>query len=93
MRSHVRPASPPGRGTALLMSGCQDTEFSYDANFAGRPNGAFTYVALRALQSMSRTANYTAWHRAIRQSLPTQQYPQSPNLYGTTTQKRWRVLQ
>ena len=29
---------------------------------------------------------------AIRKGLPSQQYPQSPNLYGTTSMKRWRAL-
>ncbi|MCI0701426.1 MAG: caspase family protein [Planctomycetia bacterium] len=87
-----RPASPPGRHEALLMSGCQDTEYSYDAWFEGRPNGAFTFVALRALKKISGSAKYTAWHKAIRKALPSQQYPQAPNLYGTKTMKGWKVL-
>ena len=32
----LRRSSPPGRYAALLMSGCQDTEYSYDAWFQGR---------------------------------------------------------
>lgn len=87
-----RPASPPGRHEALLMSGCQDTEFSYDAWFEGRPNGAFTFVALKALRGLARSAKYKDWFAAIRKVLPSQQYPQSPNLYGTSSMKRWKVL-
>ncbi|MGD8251500.1 MAG: caspase family protein, partial [Desulfobacterales bacterium] len=30
-------------GGDLLLSGCQDTEYSWDTRFQGRPNGAFTY--------------------------------------------------
>lgn len=87
-----RVASPPGRQSgALLMSGCQDTEFSYDAWFNGRPNGAFTFAALSTLKKANST--YRQWHAAIRQMLPTSQHPQSPNLFGTRTQKGWKVFQ
>jgi len=87
-----RPASPPGRHHALLMAGCQDTEYSYDAWFEGRPNGAFTFVALRELARLATSAKYTDWYSAIRRGLPSQQYPQSPNLYGTSTMKNWKVF-
>lgn len=87
-----RPASPPGRYEALLIAGCQDTEYSYDAWFEGRPNGAFTFVALRSLSGLPATATYRDWYRAIRTALPSQQYPQSPNLYGTSSMKKWKVF-
>jgi metacaspase-1 len=88
-----RPASPPGRHHALLMSGCQDTEYSYDAWVEGRPNGIFTFVALRELAKLPPAATYKDWHAAIRTVLPSRQYPQSPNLYGTSSMKRWKVFE
>ncbi|NTV46826.1 MAG: caspase family protein [Chlorobiales bacterium] len=91
-RRAIRASSPPGRYGALLMSGCQDTEYSYDAYFEGRPNGAFTFVALQALASLKPNASYKAWFNAVRKVLPSQQYPQSPNLYGSSTMKKWKVL-
>jgi len=87
-----RPASPPGRHHGLLMSGCQDTEYSYDAWFKGRPNGAFTFVALRELARLAASAKYKDWYAAVRKVLPSQQYPQSPNLYGTSSMKNWKVF-
>jgi hypothetical protein len=87
-----RASSPPGRYAALLMSGCQDTEYSYDAYFQGRPNGAFSFAALKALAKLSKTASYTTWYNAVRRQLPSQQYPQSPNLFGSSTMKRWKAL-
>ena len=74
------------------MSGCQDTEYSYDAWFMGRPNGAFTFVALKALAGLPASATYRDWHAAVRKKLPSQQYPQSPNLYGTSSMKKWNVF-
>lgn len=88
----LRKSSPPGRYGGLLMSGCLDAEYSYDAWFNGRPNGAFTFVALRALKSLKPTGTYRDWYTAIRKALPSQQYPQTPNLYGSSTMKKWRAM-
>jgi metacaspase-1 len=92
-RRAYRTSSPPGRYAALLMSGCQDTEYSYDAYFEGRPNGAFTFVALRALESLKPKATNRDWFKAISKILPSQQYPQRPNLYGSTSMRRWKALE
>ena len=89
----VRSSSPPGRYGGLLMSGCQDVEYSYDAYFQGRPNGAFTYAAIKTFTKLKPGASYKDWHTAIRKALPTAQYPQSPNLFGSTTMKKWKALQ
>ena len=89
----IRRSSPPGRYGGLLMSGCQDVEYSYDAWFRNRPNGAFTYVALDTLKSLRANATYQDWYKAIRKVLPSQQYPQSPNLYGSRSMKKWKALQ
>lgn len=91
-RRALRASSPPGRYAGLLMAGCQDTEYSYDAWFEGRPNGAFSYVALKALSALPAEATYAEWFRAIKAMLPSQQYPQSPNLHGSTSMKRWQAL-
>ncbi len=85
------PPAPP-RYPSLLMSGCADPEYSYDAWFNGRPNGAFTRVALDTLTLMSSVPSYREWHAAIRRRLPSVDYPQTPQLYGTWAQKNWRAL-
>ncbi len=91
-RRAARNSGPPGRHASLLMAGCQDTEYSYDAFFGGRPNGAFTFVALRELKKLPKGATYLQWFRAVRRALPSQQYPQSPNLFGTAAMKSWKVF-
>lgn len=80
------------RHAALLMSGCADIEFSYDAHFGGRPNGAFTYFALRALSSLPAGASYREWSARIAEALPSQDYPQTPSLSGSSAQRAWTVL-
>jgi hypothetical protein len=92
MRRAARRSSPPGRYGALLLSGCQDVEYSYDAWFNSRPNGAFTFVALHELAKLPPGSSYLDWHKAIRKALPSQQYPQAPNLLGSSSMKSWPVL-
>ena len=87
------PARGRSRGGALLLAGCQDTEYSYDASFGGRPNGAFTRVALDALKTLPPGASYSTWFKAIRAKLPSTSYPQTPNLIATSAQKKWPVLE
>lgn len=69
----------------LLMAGCEEgpDHYSYDANFNNRPNGAFTYYALRSLKTLPAKATYRDWHAAIRRSLPSTNYPQKPQLVAT----------
>ncbi|GAA2353761.1 caspase family protein [Dactylosporangium salmoneum] len=86
------PRPPDPRPTALLLAGCRDSEYSYDGEFNGRPNGAFTYVALTALAGLPESATYRDWLKAIRGRLPSQDYPQTPALQGTRAQLSWPVL-
>jgi hypothetical protein len=71
---------------ALLLSGCRDVEFSYDANFDGRANGALTRAAIGELRNNPATPQ--DWFKAIREHLPSQQYPQTPQLFGSRTAKK-----
>lgn len=82
--------STPMRGTSrkgtVLLSGCADTEYSYDASFDGRPAGAMSHFALAELK---RATTLREWHQRIRTQLPSAQYPQSPQLTVLKHQLRW----
>ena len=80
------PAPTKLRYPAVLFSGCQDTEFSYDTAFSGRPNGAFTRVAIDALQDAS-ISTPRALYDAVRQKLPAPSLPQTPQLFGSRDAK------
>ena len=71
---------------ALLAAACLDVQYSYDASFNGKPNGAFTYWALNELNK--KPENPTQWMKAIRTHLPSANYPQTPKLFGSTAAKR-----
>jgi hypothetical protein len=91
-RASVAVAAGRPRRSALVLAGCRDTEYSYDASFGDRPNGAYSYVALQALRQLPAGATYRDWHTRIREQLPSADYPQTPQLDGTSSQRRWEVL-
>lgn len=74
----------------LLMAGCKDEEYSYDAWFGSKANGAFTKIALDAL--LRNPTTYNAWQSMIRTVLPNDEYPQTPVLNGSATRRRWTPL-
>jgi hypothetical protein len=65
----------------LLLTGCNATEYSYDAFVGGRYNGAMTANAIRLIKDNPRQT-YRELHRKLRQVLPSPEYPQSPQLEG-----------
>jgi hypothetical protein len=85
-RAAGKPADTKLQYSAVLFSGCQDTEFSYDTSFNGRPNGAFTRTAIDALKAGS-VATPKALHDAVRRRLPSQKLPQTPQLFASRTDK------
>lgn len=76
------PAPTKLRYPALLFSGCDDTEFSYDTSFNGRPNGAFTRTAIDALNDGTITTP-RALYDAVRKHLPSSALPQTPQLFAS----------
>ncbi len=90
------PAGPVASDAPLPRiihyAGCKDTEYSYDASFASRPNGAFTYCALQATRKLAKTATYADWQVAIRKLLPSASYPQTPRFNATRDDRRFLLF-
>jgi metacaspase-1 len=76
----------------ILITGCSDSEYSYDAEFNGRPNGAMTTLALRVIQQ-NPNATYREFHAGLRALLPSEDYPQSPQLEGSDANKDRRLFE
>jgi hypothetical protein len=85
-RAAGTPAPTKLQYSALLFSGCQDTEFSYDTAFKGRPNGAFTRTAIDVLQDAT-IASPKSLYDGIRRRLPSSVFPQTPQLFGSDAAK------
>lgn len=78
----------------LLLAGCKEgpNNFSYDARINGRPNGAFTYYALKALKTLKPEATYADWYKAILKYLPSASYPQVPQIVGSDAVRKGIVF-
>lgn len=85
------PAPTKLRYPAVLFSGCQDTEFSYDTSFNRRPNGAFTRVTIDAMQD-ARITTPGALHASVREKLPSPALPQTPQLFATREARLGRLF-
>lgn len=79
----------------VLMAGCKEgpNNFSYDARIRGRPVGAFSYFALKALKTLPAQASYADWIAAISPgSLPSASYPQVPQLVASAQARARRIF-
>lgn len=65
----------------LLISGCKDNEYSYDAYINGRYNGAMSATAINIIQSDPKMT-YDDFFTKLRNYLPSLSYPQSPQMNG-----------
>lgn len=96
-RQSAASALTPAAGDAnalddVLLAGCQEgpDNFSYDAVLGGRPNGAFTHYALKALRELPPGATYSDWLFAITpEYLPTIAFGQTPQIvaFGDAAQR------
>lgn len=70
----------------LLLTGCSDSELSYDAFIDGRYNGAMSRYAINAIRA-NPGATFNEFYVMLRQALPTEEYPQTPQLEGSEQNK------
>jgi hypothetical protein len=70
----------------LLITGCTDSEYSYDAEIDGRYNGAMSAMALRVIKQ-NPGLTYNEFYTRLRTMLPSKDYPQSPQLEGSDAHK------
>lgn len=84
LEARVDATSP--RKTASLISGCADQEYSYDAWFGSRANGAMTRAAIDSYQPGVKLG---AWFKAIRAKLPSADYPQTPQLTTSSAYRKY----
>jgi len=76
----------------LLISGCLDSEYSYDDKFGRRYHGAMTYHALRSLEHARWTIRYEDWIADVNNRLAEDMYHQHPQLEGRSAAKRRMVF-
>ena len=83
---------PQSRMKEVLVSGCRDNQYSYDARINGTYHGAMTYFALRTIEEADYELTYEDLWEALVPRLETEGYDQEPQLEGKSTTKRRRLF-
>lgn len=73
-----------------LLAGCKSDQYSYDARFDGRPNGAFTYYTNQVLRENPVITN-DEFVKQMSLYLPSSYYPQCP-VCETNSNMRSRLI-
>jgi metacaspase-1 len=76
-RTKPAPARADAFERVVHFAACRDAEYSYDATFNRRPNGAMTKNLIDALKGLKRPT-FGQWFKALAARLPTDRYPQHP---------------
>jgi metacaspase-1 len=76
----------------ILISGCSDSEYSYDAEIDGRYNGAMSAMALSVIKQ-NPNVTYNEFYASLRKLLPSSEYPQTPQLEGSDAHKTVRLFE
>jgi hypothetical protein len=85
-RSRKQAALP----NVIHFAGCRDFEFSYDAEFAGRPRGALTHYLLTTYR-MVAVKTFGDWFKALGTFLPSVEFPQTPQCNASKAAMKWAL--
>jgi hypothetical protein len=79
---------PETKMKEVLLSGCSDKEYSYDALIEGTYHGAMTYFALQAIKAANYQITYKQLFTRVNFLLDDAGYPQHPQLEGRQVNKK-----
>jgi metacaspase-1 len=83
-----REKFPESSMTSVLLSGCADNEYSYDALIEGKYHGAMTHAALRAINDSPDPLTYQQLHTRVGNIVARGGFKQHPQLEGRKEDKR-----
>ena len=87
-----RQLYPESKMREVLLSGCTDKEYSYDALIGGVYHGAMTYYALQAIRQANYQITYAQLHSQMTYLLDEAGYPQHPQLEGRSQNKKRQIF-
>lgn len=87
----TRVKYPESQMREVLLSGCTDKEYSYDAYFSGMYHGAMTYFALRAIREANYKLTYQQLHARLT-NLINPGYDQHPQLEGKNANRKRQIF-
>jgi hypothetical protein len=91
-KTRGRQRYPQAQMKEILLSGCDPTEYSYDALIEGTYHGALTATALAAIRAANYEITWQHLHARVRSLLDAADYPQHPQLEGSSANKKKRIF-
>ena len=76
----------------VLVTGCDDSEYSYDAYINGRWSGAMSANAINVIKT-DFNQTYLGFYNKLRDLLPSDTYPQTPQLEGSSKNKSKKLFE
>lgn len=76
----------------IFLSGCSDSEYSYDALINGIYHGAMTYHAIQAIVAANFDLTYADMHKKLLGLVKDAGYPQTPQLEGKDDNKQRKLF-
>ena len=89
-RARQKTKYPESKMREVLIAGCTDKQYSYDAYFDGTYHGAMTYYAMQAIRDAKYKLTYAQLHSRITNLI--EDYPQNPQLEGNTANKKKQIF-
>jgi metacaspase-1 len=82
----TREIFPEENMREVLISGCSDNQYSYDAYIGGSYRGAMSYYATKVIRA-NPTQTYAQFYANLRRNLPSSNYSQTPQLESSAANK------
>jgi hypothetical protein len=86
----LRGAGP--RGRAIVLTGCREDQYAYDAHLGGSHHGAMTYFALQAIREARYDLTWADLRARLCELLADARIPQEPKLDGEDALLKQRVF-
>lgn len=94
VRRQARPREtfPQDQMKEVLLSGCRDNQYSYDAKIGARYSGAMTFCAISAIKKANYQLTYQDLHKATLADLQKRGFDQEPQLEGKASALRRQIF-
>lgn len=83
---------PESKMKEILLSGCTDKEYSYDAMIGGVYHGAMTYYALQAIKEANYLPTWQQMYTHLAYLIDDAGYPQHPQIEGGNANKKRQIF-
>ena len=87
-----RLAFPQASMEHVLVSGCRDDEYSYDARIGDTYHGAMSFYAIKAIEDAKYQMTYRELSDVLQTQLDDAGYPQHPQLEGESHDKQRQLF-